>query len=136
MRDRSSAAGGEATSGALNAAPIEVFNPVRDNALGRYMYSDSPDFPDLNNLVASVPNVLPGYAYGPYILNQYTQYDPTDDIATIFYLMSTGKPYQVQVMRSSISGLRRKRRGRRWSRRPTRYLNIRARSSRERNGST
>lgn len=49
----------------------------------------------------------PGFAYGPYLLNRYTTYDAAADIATIVYLMSTGKPYQVQVMPSYISELRR-----------------------------
>jgi len=89
----------------LSATPLEVFNPVRDNALGRYMYN--ANFPDFNNLAASVPTIPhPGFPYGPYILNHYTAYDSTADIATIVYLMSTGKPYQVQVMRARISGLR------------------------------
>jgi hypothetical protein len=90
----------------MNAAAIPVFDPVRDNALGRYMHHAS--FPDVNNLIASVPVIPhPGFAYGPYILNHYTAYDPAADIATIVYLMSTGKPYQVQVMRSSIAGVSR-----------------------------
>jgi hypothetical protein len=64
------------------------------------------DFQDFNNLIKSAPEIEhPGFAYGPYILNHYTEYDPTTDTATICYLMSTGKPYQVQVMRSRISGL-------------------------------
>jgi hypothetical protein len=91
--------------GIADAAPLEIFNPVRDHALGRYMHN--PDYPDFNNLIASVPTIpQPGFPYGPYILNHYTAYDSAADIATIFYLMSTGKPYQVQVMRSGISGLR------------------------------
>jgi hypothetical protein len=86
------------------AKPIEIFNPIRDNAMGRYMYH--ADFQDFNNLIKSAPEIEhPGFAYGPYILNHYTEYDPTTDTATICYLMSTGKPYQVQVMRSRISGL-------------------------------
>ena len=89
----------------INARPIEVFNPVRDNALGRYMHH--ADFPDINTLIDSVPKIPhPGFAYGPYLLNHYTTYDAKSDTATIHYLMSTGKPYQVQVMRSQISGLR------------------------------
>jgi len=86
------------------AQPIEIFDPVRDNAMGRYMYN--AEFPDINNLKYSPPDVHPGLAYGPYILNHYTEHDARTDTATIYYLMSTGKPYQVQVMRSKISGLR------------------------------
>jgi predicted Fe-Mo cluster-binding NifX family protein len=88
----------------MTATPIEVFNPVRDDALGRYMHHAA--FPDVNNLIASTPTIPhPGFAYGPYLLNHYTTYDVAADAATIHYLMSTGKPYQVQVMRSRISEL-------------------------------
>jgi hypothetical protein len=44
----------------------------------------------------------PAFAYGAYLLNKYTQWDPVRHIVTIFFLMSTGRPYQVQLMRSSI----------------------------------
>jgi hypothetical protein len=89
----------------MDATPIELFNPVRDNALGRYMWNAG--FPDINHLAASAPTIdHPGFAYGAYLLNHYTTYDTAHDVATITYLMSTGKPYQVQVMRSSITDLR------------------------------
>lgn len=87
-----------------DAMPIDVFDPVRDNAVGRYLYH--ANFPDLNNLFNSTPPVHPGFAYGPYLLNHYTAYDEKTDVATIVYLMSTGKPYQVQVMQTRLSGLR------------------------------
>jgi hypothetical protein len=51
------------------------------------------------------PAVHPGFAYGPYLLNHYTRYDPSADVARIVYLMSTGKPYQVQVMEARITDL-------------------------------
>jgi predicted Fe-Mo cluster-binding NifX family protein len=88
------------------AVPIEAFNPIRDNAIGRYLHHAA--FPDVNNLAASVPNIPhPGFAYGPYLLNHYTTYDVDADTATIHYLMSTGKPYQVQVMRTRLSHMTR-----------------------------
>ena len=40
------------------------------------------------------------YAYGPFLLNRYTKWDPAYRDLTIYYLVSTFRPYQVQLMRS------------------------------------
>jgi hypothetical protein len=42
------------------------------------------------------------FAYGAFLLNPYTRWDATTQTVTIFYLMSTGEPYQAVVMRSRI----------------------------------
>lgn len=87
----------------LGAAPdIPVLDPVRDHALGHYMYR--PDLPDPNNLkVRGVPLIgHPSFLYGPHLLNRYTRYDHQTNMVTFHYLVSTGWPYQVQLMRSSI----------------------------------
>lgn len=92
--------------GIREAAPVVIFDPVRDDALGKYMYREN--YPDYNNLKHSKPIIKhPGFAYGAFLLSHYTSYNSDTDTATIRYLMSTGKPYQVQVMQSAITGLTR-----------------------------
>jgi hypothetical protein len=72
----------------LATAPeVPVFDPAADNAWGHYMATGS----DLS------------FAYGAYLLHKYTQWDPTHRTVTIFYLLSTGLPYQVQLMRTVIA---------------------------------
>ncbi len=85
-----------------SAQDIPILDPVRDDALGRYMYRGNVH--DRNNLaVRGVPIIdHPSFLYGPYLLNRYTRFDAATKIVTIFYLVSTGKPYQVQLMQSSI----------------------------------
>jgi len=43
-----------------------------------------------------------GFAYGAYLLGRYTRWDVATRTLTIYYVMSTGMPYQVQLMRSQI----------------------------------
>ncbi len=68
-----------------SAAELPLFDPVRDGAWGKFM-DGSPG----------------SFAYGAYLLHKYTQFDPSRRVATIFYLMSTGSPYQVQLMTSAM----------------------------------
>jgi hypothetical protein len=87
----------------LAGAPdIILHDPVRDSALGRYMYrSDLGDPNDLRH--RGVPLIgHASYLYGAFLLNQYTRYDAHSKIATLRYLVSTGWPYQVQLMESRI----------------------------------
>ena len=85
-----------------DAPEIPIFDPVRDGALEHYMYR--PDLLDPNNLkVRGGPLVNhPSFLYGPYLLNRYTHFDARANVVTLYYLVSTGWPYQVQLMRSSI----------------------------------
>ncbi len=96
-----------------NATDLKIFDPKREKAIGRYMdrapestvklYQSGIEIEGADNRKRFLPDFdHPSFAYGPYILNQYTQYDEQTKIATIYYLMSTGRPYQVQVMRSKI----------------------------------
>lgn len=92
-----------ATPWDLTQAPdIAVLDPVRDHALGRYMYR--PDLPDPNQLKVRGGPLIghPSFLYGPHLINRYTRFDPQSRVATFFFLVSTGWPYQVQLMRSSI----------------------------------
>jgi len=65
---------------------IEVFNPYREGAYGRYMFGRTE----------------PAFAYGAYLLNRYTRWNAAEQTATIYYMRSTWMPYQVQLMRSVI----------------------------------
>jgi len=75
------------------AAPLQIFDPLNDNARGNFMFSPDRFEPFISH---------PSFAYGPYILNHYTVWDDNAHNLTIRYLMSTGSPYQVQVMESVI----------------------------------
>lgn len=68
---------------------IEIFNPKREKAIGKYIFREENP-------------IHPGFAYGPYILNNYSRWDKNSSILTITYLMSSGNRYQVQVMKTSI----------------------------------
>ncbi len=80
--------------GIADSNPINIFDPVRDHALGNYMFKQDMFEPCINH---------PAFAYGPFLLNHYTEWDQSANILTLHYLMSTGSPYQVQVMQSKIS---------------------------------
>ncbi|MEP6692665.1 MAG: hypothetical protein ABJD07_16020, partial [Gemmatimonadaceae bacterium] len=86
---------------------IIVFDPLRDNALGRYMHRHGCDSLD------TLPPVLPpnrelayggkpGWAYGAFLIAKYTKWTHDTRSLTIHYLLSTSVPYQVQLMRSTI----------------------------------
>jgi hypothetical protein len=78
------------------APEVPIFDPA--NAWGRFMFR-----PTERNSHRDLPHIgHPAFAYGAFLLHRYTQWDDQQRIATIFYLMSTGRPYQVQLMRTSI----------------------------------
>lgn len=75
-----------------------IFSPQRERAWGRYMFGPSSPYTECTG-----PGIdHPAFAYGAYLLHKYTQWDSAGRMLTIFYLMSTGFPYQVQLMRSTI----------------------------------
>jgi hypothetical protein len=95
------------------AGEIQLFNPVRDGAyrivagdgsvLNRgYMHREKSSFKDA---LDRLPPVIGGngFAYGAYLVNRYTRWDPVTRTLTLYYLMSTGMPYQVQLMRSQLT---------------------------------
>jgi hypothetical protein len=83
------------------AKEMAILDPVRDGAIGHYMYRG---LPDPNNLAVRGGPLIghPSFLYGPHLLNRYTRFDANAKTITIHYLVSTGWPYQVQLMRSSI----------------------------------
>jgi hypothetical protein len=81
------------------APEIVLFNPDRDQAWDRYMFKSG--VADSNR---TRPNFgHPAFAYGAFLLHRYTRFNPRTRQATLHYLMSTGRPYQVQLMRSVIT---------------------------------
>jgi hypothetical protein len=44
----------------------------------------------------------PGWAYGAFFLAPMTEWDGATSTLTVYYLMSTSRPYQVHLMRSRL----------------------------------
>jgi hypothetical protein len=65
------------------ADEVILFDPRRDDPQGQFLH-------------------FGGFAYGAYLLNRYTRWHAGEQIVTLWYLMSTFSPYQVQLMRSQI----------------------------------
>jgi hypothetical protein len=86
--------------GIASAQEIVVFHPDRDRAWNRFMFADN--IPDSDK---TQPNGLghPPFPYGAYLLHKYMRWDARRNTVTIFFVMSTGRPYQVQMMRSEIT---------------------------------
>lgn len=76
---------------------IVVFDPVRDGAYGSFMH-----WPKLDDLhLGGIPNGDErAWAYGTFIIAPLTRWDPHEREVTIHYVLSTHRPYQVQLMRS------------------------------------
>ena len=82
---------------------MQVFNACRDHAYGQFMH-----WPGLDGL-DSLPPILapnqpaePGHAYGAFILPRFTKWDGASQELSLTYLMSSGTPYQVQVMNTLL----------------------------------
>ena len=80
-----------------SASEIALFDPCRDWAYGRYMHWR--DLDQLHNNPPGMPDD-PGWAYGAYLLAPLASWNPAARALTLHYLMSTSRPYQVQLMRS------------------------------------
>jgi hypothetical protein len=83
---------------------IQVFNTCRDHAYGQFMH-----WPGLDGIDTRVPPILapgqpadPGHAYGAFILPRFTNWNGASRELSLAYLMSSGTPYQVQVMRTQL----------------------------------
>jgi hypothetical protein len=97
---------------ATELGEIPIFTPAEDGAYrvvavdgtvlkSGYMHRERSPVPDgLDRLPPIIGG--DGFAYGAYLLNRYTGWDAATRTLTIYYLMSTGMPYQVQLMSSKI----------------------------------
>jgi hypothetical protein len=84
------------------AREVVVHDPVRDHALGNYMYR--PGLPDPNDLEHAGGPIIhhPSFLYGPHVLRRYTEIRGNSELV-LHYLVSTGWPYQVQLMRTVVA---------------------------------
>lgn len=97
--------------GLADAEEIQIFNPRREQAYGRYMH-----FPGLEDIHLRMPPLpdftggdpgrpredLPGWAYGAFLLERFTHFDASSRELSLHYLLSFGRPYQVQVMQTRL----------------------------------
>jgi hypothetical protein len=83
------------------AQEVTLFDPCRDQAYGRYMRWPSLDTPPMDPALRFLGDD-PGWAYGAFALAPLTEWDSATSRLTLHYLMSTSRPYQVQLMRSRV----------------------------------
>ena len=79
---------------------VEVFNPCRERAYGRYMH-----WPGLDTFAADIPPSLgdhQSWAYGAFLVNRYCTWEAQSRVLTLQYLLSLSIPYQPQLMRSRL----------------------------------
>ena len=80
---------------------VSVFDTCRDLAYGHFMHWSGID--DINaRIPPDVWHDAPGWAYGAFVLQRFTQWNAVSHELSLAYLMSTSNPYQVQVMRSIV----------------------------------
>jgi hypothetical protein len=93
--------------------PIQIFDPRRENAYGAGKYMHFPGHDTINRDVPPLPPTLepgnltnredrPGCAYGAFIVNRFTQWNGATRVLEIYYLLSTGRPYQVLLMHTQL----------------------------------
>ena len=82
---------------------ITLFDPVREKAYSVYMHQPGKDTIHPKLPPSQPPGQdNPGWAYGIFLVKRYTTWDPAARILGIYYLLSTGSPYQVNLMHSTI----------------------------------
>jgi hypothetical protein len=97
---------------------VDVFDPCREQAYGRYMHWTGLD--DIHIRVPPKIDVDPvkdpsdtwvisdtwalqrGHAYGAFIVDRFTRYELLNQNLNLVYLMSTFNPYQVHVMKTVL----------------------------------
>ncbi|HEY6988560.1 MAG TPA: hypothetical protein VH369_09260 [Bryobacteraceae bacterium] len=82
------------------SAEVEVFNPCRERAYGRYMH-----WPGADTFAASIPPNLgdhPGWAYGAFLINRFCRWEAHSRVLTLHYLLSLSIPYQPQLIQSRV----------------------------------
>jgi hypothetical protein len=95
--------------------PFSLFDPCREGAYGKYMH-----WPDLDGIQLADPfrepprnedkrlfeqlraDAKPGWAYGAFLMKRYTRWNGETGELDLYYLLSFGSPYQVQVMRTTL----------------------------------
>jgi hypothetical protein len=77
---------------------IPVFDPIRDQAVGRYLHRPGAD--ELHRYPPGMD--APGWSYGAFQLERLTTWDEATRRLGLTYLLSTFAPYQVQLMRTTL----------------------------------
>jgi hypothetical protein len=78
---------------------IELFNPCRERAFGRFMH-----WPFTDEIRRADPPGLshfeerPGWAYGAFLLRRFVKWHADARELDLYYLLSLSSPYQVQAM--------------------------------------
>jgi hypothetical protein len=85
-------------TGPWSGLPAPVWEPFRDDALKKYVHMPGQD--DLADR-AAFQNER-GSSYGCYMVTRFTKWNPWTRVATLYYVMSTHVPYQVQLMKFQI----------------------------------
>jgi hypothetical protein len=79
---------------------VEIFNPCRERAYGRYMH-----WPGMDRINTDIPPDLgdhQGWAYGAFLINRFCNWQPQSRTLTLHYLLSLSSPYQPQLMRTRL----------------------------------
>jgi hypothetical protein len=71
-------------------------------ARGKYIHVDGVADGFYGKLPPTLADSENGFAYGAFILENYTKWEPEPRILKLHYLLSTFSPYQVHVMYSEV----------------------------------
>jgi hypothetical protein len=81
-----------------------LFDPNREHAYGIWMHDPAtgdrinPDLPPAQ----PPPQNSKAWAYGAFLIDRYTTWDPERRVLNLTYLMSPNSPYQVQLMETTV----------------------------------
>jgi len=95
---------------------FSLFDPCRESAYGRYMHWPDLDSIQLDDPFRTAPQSReerkrleaeraerkPSSAYGAFLLERFTRWDGASQQLDLYYLLSFGSPYQVQVMHTTL----------------------------------
>jgi hypothetical protein len=83
---------------------VEIFNPQREGAWGRYVHRAGLDRinPDIPPSEDPAKPEHDGRAYGAFILNRYTEWHASSRELIVYCLLSLSAPYQVQLMETRL----------------------------------
>jgi hypothetical protein len=81
--------------------PQPIFDPLRDAAYSSWMHDPSADH--ISDIPPRQAASQKGWAYGGFIVDRYTKWYPQDRILQLVYTLSTGAPYQIQLMETLMT---------------------------------